>query len=297
MYKRISFVLVSALITCSRASLATETPNLAQCAEAFEKAQALNKQGKSTLALEQLLTCAQPSCPTFITKECTANYDRITASLPTVTLIARRSEAEPLVDVKVSVDGNVLQTRIDGLAIALDPGLHEFLFEREGDPPVTVRVLLAEGDRNKPVIAEFGPSAPPPAARTQPAARPALTAPKPARDDSFRVPTATYVLGAVGLVGVGVGLTFRALGASDYNSLADSCGRRCADSDVDNAKQKYLVSNVSLGVGAAALVAGGLVLYFGQPRQSDSAANPRKLTAGAGLLQGSIPGAVVSGNF
>jgi hypothetical protein len=298
MNNRIGFVMVGVLITSLPALAAAEPPNLSQCAEAFEKAQALNKQGKPTPALDQLLICAQPSCPAFLTKECTANYDRIKSSLPTVTLIARRSEAEPLVDVKVSVDGNVLQTRIDGLAVALDPGLHEFVFEHEGDPPVTVRALLAEGERNKPIIAIF-PTPPAPQQAPQEARGPA-PAPQKATtggSSSFHVPAATYAFGALGVAGVGLGVTFRVLGAADYNSLADTCGRRCANRDVDQAKQKYLVSNISLGLGAAALVTSGLFLYFSQSHDAHSASNPEGLRVGAGLVQVSAPGALVSGTF
>lgn len=256
----------------------------------------LSKQGKLTPALEQLLVCAQASCPPFLAKECTANYDRIKTSVPTVTLIARRSETEPLVDVKVSVDGKPLVTRIDGLSVPVDPGVHEFVFEHEGDAPVSVRVLLAEGEKNKPVVAEFRVAPPPPPAAKEPAPL-APTRPPAPEPAGFRVPAAAYVLGGVGIVGLGVGITFRALGAEDYNTLAESCGHRCEQSEVDAAKRKYLISHIGLGVGAAALVASGLVIYFGQERASEPVSSATAFRAGPVLLEGNTPGALVSGSF
>jgi hypothetical protein len=279
-----------------RPAAAEEPPNLPQCAEAFEKAQLLSKQGKLTPALEQLLLCAQASCPAFLAKECTANYDRIKASLPTVTLIARRSEAEPLVDVKVSVDGKPLVTRIDGLSVPVDPGVHEFVFELEGEAPVTVKVLLAEGEKNKPVVAEFRPPPPPAPVAAEPAPPPPRPAPA-AEKPGFRVPAAAYVLGGIGIAGLGVGVAFRALGAEDYNTLAESCGHNCAQPDVDAAKRKYLISHVGLGVGAAALVATGVVLYLGQGSATEPERSAFGFRAGPALLHGEAPGAVVSGSF
>jgi hypothetical protein len=290
-------MLACALLPYPRVAAAEDPPNLPQCAEAFEKAQMLSKQGKLTPALEQLLICAQSSCPPFLAKECTANYDRIKTSLPTVTLIARRSEAEPLVDVKVSVDGKPLVSRIDGLSVPVDPGVHEFVFEHEGDAPVSVRVLLAEGEKNKPVVAEF--YVPPPAAPVtkEPAAPPKPVAAPPQERQGFRIPAAAYVLGGVGLAGVGVGITFRVLGAADYNELAETCGHRCADADVDAAKRKYLISHIGLGVGAAALVATGVVIYFGQDRASEPTRTATGFRAVPVLLDGNTPGAIVSGDF
>lgn len=288
----VCLVLTCGLLAHTSRAGAADPPTLTQCAEAFENAQTLSKKGQSMAALDQLVVCAQPNCPAFLTRECTATYERLKLALPTITLLARRGEMEPLVDVSVSVDGKPLTDRINGLGIPLDPGLHEFRFEHAGDKAVTVNVLLSEGEKNKPVVAEFPvPTPPPPPPRPAPVKK--RTAPQ-----SFRVPVPTYLLGGVALIGVGAGIGFRASGAADYNSLADSCGHACAHSDVDAAKQKYLLSHVSFGIGATALVAAGLFLYFGQPKDSSmSQGSVRPLAAGAMLLSGDTPGAALSGSF
>jgi serine/threonine-protein kinase len=267
----------------------------AKCADAFDASQQLSQVGKLQDALQELLVCAQPTCPAFLSRECTEDYERIKRSMPTVTFVANDANGSPLADVVVSVDGKRVADRIAGLATPIDPGLHEFVFEHAGDPPVTLSIMIAEGEKNRRVVAEFGakqpPSSPPPA--TVPAA-PAAKPPAPAAHSG--VPTATYVFAGMGLAALGTGVAFRLIGAADYNSLAEDCGTRCTDEQVDEVKSKYTISNISFGVGAAALVAGG-VFYFVNRGGSSKKASAHRLQARPVYLDGGGAAGLIEGKF
>src|SRR5258706_3492875 len=102
--------------------------------------------------------------------------------------------------------------------------------------------------------------------------------------------TAAYVVGAVGIVGVGVGTVFGLRAISRNNDAKTHCpqGYNCNDADGpvlgDEAKSAARISNIAFGVGAAALVVGA-ILYFTSPRAPESATvrvglGPRGITVG-----------------
>jgi hypothetical protein len=86
-----------------------------------------------------------------------------------VVLAAKSAAGADLIDVQVTMDGNVLATKLDGLAIDVDPGAHTFVFATPNGP-VEQRVVVPEGAKAFRVA--VGPSAgagpapptPPPAA-------------------------------------------------------------------------------------------------------------------------------------
>lgn len=80
------------------------------------------------------------------------------------------------------------------------------------------------------------------------------------------VPVVVYPLLAgagVGLVGFGV---FAALGRAKQSHLQNECEPHCTSSDSAPMKTEYLVGDIALGVGVAALV-GAAVVYLTRPRQ------------------------------
>jgi hypothetical protein len=222
------------------------------CGVSFETAQRLQTQGKLVDAQAKLIECSQARCPAFLVRECVALYDRLSTSIPTITLVARDETGAPLTDVAVSMDGKVLAEQIGGRAFAVDPGMHEFTFTREGKV-VNVRALLSEGEKNKPVIAEFvlnenKATAPPPDAGAAPAAK-----------KKGGPPTATFILGGIGIAGLATGLAYRLIAADSYNELLDTCSPNCSSGKVASVRTEYVVSTVAFGVGGAALVGAGLI--------------------------------------
>jgi hypothetical protein len=227
------------------------------CGLAFDAAQRLQAQGKLLDSQAKLIECSQPACPAFLVRECVAHYDRLTVSVPTVTPVARDESGTPLTDVAVGVDGKVLADQIGGRAFPIDPGVHEFRFEYQGKV-VTVRELLSEGEKNKPIVAEFVLHEP------KPGPAPAGDAgANPSPSQGGGVPTATYILGGVGIAALGAGVALRLVAANSYNDLLDSCSPNCASGEVASVRTKYVLSSVGLGVGAAALAGAGLIWAFG----------------------------------
>ena len=223
------------------------------CGASFETAQRLQTQGKLVDAQTKLIECSQARCPAFLVRECVALYDRLSTSIPTITLVARDETGAPLTDVSVSMDGKVVAEQIGGRAFAVDPGMHEFTFTRQGKV-VNVRALLSEGEKNKPIVAEFvlneaKAAAPPP---TDPGAAPA---PKEKRG----IPTATVILGSIGIAGIATGIAYRLVAADSYNELLDTCSPNCSSGKVASVRTEYVVSAVGFGVGGAALVGAGLI--------------------------------------
>jgi serine/threonine-protein kinase len=101
-----------------------------------------------------------------------------------------------------------------------------------------------------------------------PAGRPAEEPPKDA-PSSGPDHTLAYILGGVGIVGIGVGSYFGLRAFSKNSDAEDFCDESvCNDQQgidlTDEAKDAALISNIGFAVGGAAL-ATGLVLYFTAP--------------------------------
>jgi hypothetical protein len=80
------------------------------------------------------------------------------------------------------------------------------------------------------------------------------------------VPSETYWLGGLGLVGLA---GFAALGLSSRSleaHLQSTCAPECPNAAVDRVRERATWANVSLGTGATALVAAGAVLWFHSTR-------------------------------
>src|SRR5215472_923722 len=161
------------------------------CLSAAERGQNLRTDGKLVSARDEFLVCARDDCPHLVRTDCMTWLSQIDASLPSVVFSATAGGAD-VTDVRVRYDGQLLLERLDGKAKPIDPGTHVFQFERAGDK-VEVRVVIAEGEKNRKVIAVFDnprTATPPPSAVSSSGGR----AP---------VPIAAYVLGGVGLLAAG----------------------------------------------------------------------------------------------
>src|SRR3954468_12343540 len=109
-------LLLTAALCYVQPARADDDAAAAKCADAFDASQRLSQVGKLQEALQELLVCAQPTCPGFLSRECTTDYERIKLSMPTVTLLANDAKGSPLPAVVVSVDGKRIADHIAGLA-------------------------------------------------------------------------------------------------------------------------------------------------------------------------------------
>jgi hypothetical protein len=146
-----------------------------------------------------------------------------------------------------------------GREMLLDPGPRQVVVSAPGRPDRATDLTLAEGDR-KALTLEVAPEPPPPA--------PVVAAPPPPPPTSpvnVRL-VAGIGLGALGLVGIGVGAATGAAALGKKNALESACPEKsaCTNAGVDMAgsgSTLATVSTVTFVVGAAA-VAGGVVLVL-----------------------------------
>jgi hypothetical protein len=110
---------------------------------------------------------------------------------------------------------------------------------------------------------------PAPAAPAAPVGAPAVAADGTVGEDSAGVPALSYVLGGLGVAGIGAFVALRLIGSSDFGAMQDTCAPGCSDSDIDDLKLKYLLSNVALGVGAASLGA-AIIVYAVAPSEPEA---------------------------
>jgi hypothetical protein len=133
------------------------------CMTAYEEA---NDRLRSSALLEAkpfLLICAKSECGIFLQRECLTAYTRLdTEDIPTVVLAVTDDAGVRQSEVQVTVDGQVLATRIDGRPLPVDPGIHDFSFSSAGVVFATERVLMVQGQRNRAIAASMhGPVARP----------------------------------------------------------------------------------------------------------------------------------------
>jgi hypothetical protein len=222
----------------------------ATCAPAYERAQELRRRGGLVGARAQLLVCTQADCPAFIVADCRRWLDEVEAAMPTVVLAAQ-SSGRDLEAVKVSVDGRVLTTHLEGRAIPVDPGKHRFSFTAAGRRETQVDVIINEGIKHRLIMAELGQPLAEPTPAIELAAPPAQPA-RPMRP----LARGLFVASAIGLAGfAGFGLW----GLSQEHSLNDECAPGCSPARVDTVRRRYLAADVSLAIGAIAL---GLGAYL-----------------------------------
>jgi hypothetical protein len=121
----------------------------------YEKAQELRDAWKLRGSKAALLACARPACGKFIYRECTKSLAQLESDIPSVVLSAQNDVGEPVVDVEVTMDGEPLVSRLDGRAVAVDPGVHQFGFRTQGGAVDLVRMPIAQGERNRTLLADL----------------------------------------------------------------------------------------------------------------------------------------------
>lgn len=249
-------------------------PTRAECVSASEDAQLLKIKGQLRAARQKLVVCSNEGCPKLVKKDCGSWLDEVDHAMPTVVLGARDgASGKDLVDVRVTLDGEPLASKLDGKAVDVDVGQHTFHFEAEGQPPHDETIVVREGEKNRALTVTLGE------------AKPVVTPPAPVKPDATVMhdeilPTpapshgpsaATWVVGGVGvaaLIAAGVIGTFS---LTRRNDLYNSCGvtGTCSPSSVNDVTSLYTVSYVAAGVGGALLVT-GVVLFFATRGSSPS---------------------------
>jgi hypothetical protein len=134
-----------------------------ECVDANAKAQPLRREGKLDAARRQLRICIDKQCPGIVREDCAARLDEIEHAQPTIVFEVKDKAGNDVRAVKIRVDGQPLADTLDGTALAVDPGAHQFTFEVAAHTPVSVSLLLRIGDKARHERVVLAEVAPPPA--------------------------------------------------------------------------------------------------------------------------------------
>jgi hypothetical protein len=222
------------------------------CSAAYEHAQERRIDGDLVHAREQLLLCNKPECADFIRQDCGQWLGEVETALPSVTIEATGAGGAALTQVSVSVDGVLVASALSGLSLPMNPGTRHFKLESAGYPAIERDLFLAEGQKSQLLQVAFAPTVATPTPDTA-----AATA-----GQRPRVSPAVYAFGTLGVVGLAGFAAFGLSGTSAERSLrASPCAstHTCADSQTSPIERKYLIADVSLGVGVLSL---GAAAYF-----------------------------------
>jgi hypothetical protein len=281
----VAVIAFGAGITVFTASVASAAYDKGACLRgyrAMKEAREFEKAGRLREAGESFATCAQLACGGWAQK-CAARREDIVSQTPSIIPLVTDEAGVPRVDVQVKIDGAVVASQLDGRGLPVEPGLHEVSFSTSGVVFASEKVMVVEGQRNRPVAVTMHAqakvevaSAAMQAANT-PASATAESVPvtKPVAEEraqdpsaggpvaespSRKVPLQTksglsavpYVLGGVAAAGVGAGALLTLWGNRD-NAALSQCAPHCLQSSVDHIRGLYIAADVSVGVGAVAL--------------------------------------------
>jgi hypothetical protein len=221
------------------------------CASAYEESQVARSEGRLRSAQGLLRSCTHVECAEFIRTDCARWLEELESAMPSVVLVAKADGAE-LHDVEVAFDGDVIAAELDGKAVPVDPGRHVLTFRRRGYPARELEIIIREGDKNRPVVAELEPPA-------------KVAKPPPPSPDAGRkergVGLLPPVLLGVGALGAAGFATLGLLGISQQHDLETSCSPHCRDSEVDAVHKKFVLADVSLAVSVLALAGSGYLFW------------------------------------
>jgi hypothetical protein len=273
-------VVLGAPATLARA--APEDGGLDRCVGANTTAQSLRRDGKLGAARTQLAICVDASCPALVRDDCNQRLDELDRAQPTIVFDAKDNQGQDVSEIKVEVDGRPFAQRLDGIAVAVDPGEHTFTFDVKGRPPkVTRKFVLREGEKGRREQVLLSGTAVPVAG--------GVSALGPSRMEATPLGAQRVVALAalgVGLVGIGTGVAFAVQANAKANDADAYCpGSACANDAAlrmnDDARVAGNLATVAFAAGAAG-IAGAVVLWLtAKPSPSSPSA---EVALGGGTL-------------
>lgn len=233
--------------------------DVAACVAAHSHGQAERNAGRLQSAKADFISCSTAECPGAIQSECASFLAEVDVIMASVVFAAVDADGHDAVDVKVSVDGQAALDKLTGLATTLDPGSHDIVYTWPDGVEQRQTVVVAQGEKNRRVEL-----------RREPKKIDAVSAAPPDGARAQQTPVVAYVLAGVGVAALGGFAAFAITGKSAESAM-DGCKPACSQAQADKMRLRYLLADISLGVGVVALGAGGY-LYFSASREPASAA-------------------------
>jgi hypothetical protein len=248
--------------------------NLANCYE---------QSGRTASAWATFKEAASVATAAKRTKEFDTAQKRAAALAPKLSKLTI-TVTTPIDGLEVRRDGAVVDRAELGVPIPADPGSHKIEASAPSKQPWSTTVVVGkdaatssvtipalenapEMPMSPPVTSASASAAPPPPPPPPP---PSASAPPPPIEASHSSGngqrTAGFIVGAVGVVGLGVGTIFALTAKSRYNASLDNCPTSkdvCNADGVskrDDARSAGNIATVALGIGGAALVTGAVLV-------------------------------------
>lgn len=248
--------LAASLASLPRAAAAAP-PTTQACIAAFDDGQRARSDGRLLAARDRLLVCSQKECPGVLREDCAGVLREVERATPTIVLAASDGNGRDLTDVTVTLGGRPLTDRLDGRPIAVDPGKLVLRFEHKPFDPVTMELVVAEGQKDRTVRAVLGR---PDERRAEP--------PEPIHPfrRSFAGWAVPIGLGVVGLGALGfAGVTRIRLG-NEADDMRATCAPTCPQTDRDRMSNDLVAANVALGIGLATVALAAVAWFLFEPR-------------------------------
>jgi hypothetical protein len=226
----------------------------AACLDAASSSQKLLATQKLVQARGPLRACAALQCPAGVRSECARRLDAVDRALPSVVVAVRDGTGTVLVDVNVSVDGLPLTAKLDGRAVPIDAGLHTFRFDATGYQSLDRQMVVREGENDQAlaVVLEASGAAQGPTDKVR----------AEAVEGSDGWKTLGWVLGAAGVVGLGMGTISGTLALEEKSSAHCDANQVCDPGTIGGIKNAALVSDVGWLAGTVLLATGGALVLF-----------------------------------
>jgi hypothetical protein len=217
------------------------------CVQAADTAQEHRTAGRLKEARATLHLCARASCPPLVRSDCTRWLSDVEASMPTIVIRALGPRREDLSDVQVDVDGRRFAEKLEGLPLEVDPGPHVLTGHTSAGAIARQEIVVRTAEKNRTVTLRVE------AGETATAAEPTPHA------VSFRPGAAAWALAGVAVVGAASFGYFGLRGSAEVDEMRRECAGHCPSSQVDAARQKLIIGDISLGV---ALLSAGFATYL-----------------------------------
>jgi hypothetical protein len=119
------------------------------CVTAYKDAQEREHAGHLAAATQLFRSCAQATCGHAMFEDCASRYSQLRADTPSVVPMVTDDAGQARVDIEVRIDGTVLVSKLDGRAVSVDPGTHEFSFSTLHGVFATQRITIQHGEHNR----------------------------------------------------------------------------------------------------------------------------------------------------
>lgn len=270
----------AAVVTSLAGNAHGSGPTKEQCVKFNEHGQALRDQHQLRSAREQFVACSAQGCPTAVREDCEEQLEKVDSALPSVLISVRSRAGDTLRAVTVRIDGEVVTTRLDEVALAVDPGEHEFSFESVGYAKKSISVRTREGIHDQKVTISLEPNPAPATNSSAPSIEPATASAAPSGPSDESLPprrVLTYALAGAGAVALGLGVAFGVSAKVRYDDATgpDRCPGgppNCDARAVDGVHGAYdtATASTALFVIGAALAGAAVVLWLTTPSTSNA---------------------------